>query len=228
MTNKLTTLILFLLAVSVPAGAGAEYRFTGAERIVALSDPHGAYDAMVTTLANAGVIDGDRNWAGGATHLVITGDLLDRGADSRPIMDLVMQLEAQAVEAGGQVHLTLGNHEVMNLVGDLRYVAPTANTPRSRMMSRPKSVSDGFRSTARAVGRPRQQRALSTSLLLRVEFDNAIGHPVSTAIAAAFQKRPGRYGRWLLAKTAHGCGQQIPRSCTVACRRSLPSLALTR
>ena len=48
---------------------------------------------------------------------------LDRGADSRRVMDLLMRLEQEAARAGGRVHLLLGNHEVMNLIGDLRYVA---------------------------------------------------------------------------------------------------------
>lgn len=94
-----------------------------APRVVAVSDVHGDYEAMVATLTAAGVIDADGNWSGGGSALVITGDLLDRGPDSRQAMDLVMALEPQAAEAGGQVHLLLGNHEVMNLVGDLRYVA---------------------------------------------------------------------------------------------------------
>ena len=117
----LTVIVLSL--VIQPETANAAYRWTGVERVVAMSDPHGAYESMVRTLTNAGVIAEDGSWAGGATTLVITGDLLDRGADSRRIMDLVMRLENEAPQSGGQVLLTLGNHEVMNLVGDLRYVA---------------------------------------------------------------------------------------------------------
>jgi hypothetical protein len=127
MHNKLQAIgLAFLLAIScTPSGAVAkQYTWTDVPRIVAISDPHGAYEAMVRTLANAEVIDSDRNWSGGDTHLVVTGDLMDRGADSRKVMDLVMHLEEQAIAAGGMVHLLLGNHEVMNLVGDLRYVAP--------------------------------------------------------------------------------------------------------
>jgi hypothetical protein len=100
-----------------------EWHFSGVERIVAVSDIHGAYDALVETLQEADVIDNDVAWNGGKTHLVITGDLLDRGPDSRLVMDLVIRLEQEARRAGGRVHQLLGNHEVMNLIGDLRYVA---------------------------------------------------------------------------------------------------------
>jgi hypothetical protein len=115
---------LLLFAIAHAATAAEQYTWTDVPRIVAISDPHGAYEAMLATLENAEVIDSEHNWSGGDTHLVITGDLLDRGADSRKVMDLVMQLEEQALADGGMVHLLLGNHEVMNLVGDLRYVAP--------------------------------------------------------------------------------------------------------
>ncbi|MDJ0908965.1 MAG: metallophosphoesterase [Woeseiaceae bacterium] len=113
---------LSLLFATAPGNA-SEWRFDDVDRVVAMSDIHGAYGAMTATLANAGVVDAEGRWSGGSTHLVITGDLLDRGPDSRLIMDYVMRLEAEAEAAGGRVHLLLGNHEVMNLVGDLRYVA---------------------------------------------------------------------------------------------------------
>lgn len=100
-----------------------EWHFSDVERIVAVSDIHGAYDALIETLKVADVIDEDLAWSGGKTHFVVTGDLLDRGPDSRLVMDLVMRLEKEAPIAGGRVHQLIGNHEVMNLTGDLRYVA---------------------------------------------------------------------------------------------------------
>lgn len=115
------TIVLLLVAA---CGAHADdWRWSGVERVVAISDVHGAYGAMTATLQNAGVLDERLAWSGGATHLVITGDLLDRGPDSRKVMDLLMRLEGQALAAGGRVHPLLGNHEVMNMVGDLRYVS---------------------------------------------------------------------------------------------------------
>lgn len=100
-----------------------EWRWSGIGRAVSISDVHGAFDAMTATLAAAGVLDEELRWVGGKTHLVVIGDVLDRGPDSRKAMDLIMRLEEEALGAGGRVHLLLGNHEVMNLVGDLRYVA---------------------------------------------------------------------------------------------------------
>ncbi|MFQ5983805.1 MAG: metallophosphoesterase, partial [Woeseiaceae bacterium] len=119
----LSAVCLLLVALPPSRSLAAEWRWSGVERIVAVSDVHGALGAMTATLTNAKVIDEELRWGGGATHLVITGDILDRGPDSRKVMDLIMRLEKEAADAGGRVHLLLGNHEVMNLVGDLRYVS---------------------------------------------------------------------------------------------------------
>ena len=111
-----------LLGVFCHAVAG-EWTFDDVERVVAISDIHGAYGAMVKTLQQAEVIDKELHWSGENTHLVIVGDILDRGPNSRQAMDLLMRLEGEAVQAGGRVHVLIGNHEAMNLIGDLRYVS---------------------------------------------------------------------------------------------------------
>ena len=103
-----------------PGDPSAEW--TGVARVVAFADVHGAYEELTTLLRSTGVVDDDLRWAGGRTHLVSVGDLLDRGADSRKVMDLLMRLQGEAASAGGRVHVTLGNHEAMNVLGDLRYV----------------------------------------------------------------------------------------------------------
>jgi hypothetical protein len=88
---------------------------------VAVGDIHGDYTAFVDVLRSAGVIDAKKRWTGGKTHLVQTGDVPDRGAETKKIMDLLMALEKQASRAGGKVHALIGNHEAMNMYGDLRY-----------------------------------------------------------------------------------------------------------
>jgi len=93
-------------------------------RIVAIGDVHGAGDAFVSILQRAGLIDASRKWIGGNTIFVQTGDLLDRGQDVRAILDLLMALEPEASAAGGRLQSLLGNHEIMNLLGETRDVAP--------------------------------------------------------------------------------------------------------
>jgi hypothetical protein len=122
MRKSLGSLAWLFLVMPLMALAG-EWSYDDADRVVALSDIHGAYEAMVRTLEETAVIDESGAWIGGGTHLVIVGDLLDRGPDSRSAMDLLMRLEPEAEAAGGQVHVLIGNHEAMNLMGDLRYVS---------------------------------------------------------------------------------------------------------
>lgn len=116
-----------LLALLLPGGrpaASETVRFDGVERVVAIGDVHGAHDQLLLLLRGTGLIDEAGAWHGGRAHLVMTGDLVDRGADSRAVLDLLMRLQQEAAAAGGAVHVLLGNHEVMTLTGDLRYVAP--------------------------------------------------------------------------------------------------------
>ncbi len=89
----------------------------GVERIVAVGDVHGAYDALVRILRVARVIDGRDRWIGGRTLLIQTGDVLDRGADSRKAVDLLRRLERDAGRSGGRVLALIGNHETMRLGG---------------------------------------------------------------------------------------------------------------
>jgi hypothetical protein len=92
--------------------------------VVAIADVHGDFDDFVAILERTGLVDKQNHWSGGKTTLVQVGDLLDRGPKPREVMDLLMALEKEAPQAGGRVVSLLGNHEVMNIMGDLRYVTP--------------------------------------------------------------------------------------------------------
>ncbi len=98
--------------------------FSGDYPVAALSDFHGKYDLMIELLTNNNIIDENKNWAFGDGHFVITGDIFDRGDKVTEILWFLYDLEQQAQQAGGDIHLTLGNHEVMVLNGDLRYLHP--------------------------------------------------------------------------------------------------------
>jgi hypothetical protein len=97
-------------------------RYPRAERIVAIGDLHGDLAATRAALRLARVIDDEDRWSGGGTVLVQTGDQLDRGDDELEILDLLESLAEQARAAGGAVHVLNGNHELMNVEQDLRYV----------------------------------------------------------------------------------------------------------
>lgn len=97
-------------------------RYPAAERVVALGDVHGDLDAMREALWLAEVIDEQDDWVGGETVVVQTGDLLDRGDDEQEIVDILEKLQAQAKAAGGALHVLNGNHELMNVDLDFRYV----------------------------------------------------------------------------------------------------------
>jgi hypothetical protein len=104
--------------------ATSSCNLTAPGRIVAVGDVHGAFDQYVTILREAQLIDNRRRWTGGNATFVQLGDVLDRGPQSRQALDLIRRLETEAKAAGGQVVFLLGNHEVMRMAGDLRYVSP--------------------------------------------------------------------------------------------------------
>ncbi|MGM0551609.1 MAG: metallophosphoesterase [Bacteroidota bacterium] len=87
-----------------------------------LSDPHGQLEVFTTLLQNHQIIDNNLNWNFGHGHLVLVGDVFDRGPGVTEIFWLLYKWQQQAADAGGAVHMTLGNHELMVLQKDLRYL----------------------------------------------------------------------------------------------------------
>lgn len=81
-------------------------------RAFAISDIHGHRDDLVRSLRSEGLIDAGEHWSGGEDQLFVLGDLLDRGPDGIGVIRLVRRLQE---EAPGQVHVLLGNHEVLAL-----------------------------------------------------------------------------------------------------------------
>lgn len=94
------------------------------EKIFAVSDIEGNFIAFSQLLYNNNVIDKYLKWTFGEGHLVITGDCFDRGEQVMECLWLIYSLEEKARKKGGYVHFILGNHEIMNMNGDWRYVHP--------------------------------------------------------------------------------------------------------
>ncbi len=96
--------------------------FDDVPKIFAVSDIHGEYEALVDLLLSAGIIDETLHWSWGTGHLVVDGDVTDRGDKVTECLWLIYRLEQEARRAGGRVHFVLGNHEIMSMQGDNRYV----------------------------------------------------------------------------------------------------------
>jgi hypothetical protein len=94
-----------------------------APKLVAVGDLHGDYEAYKAILAEAGLIDARGKWSGGDATLVQVGDIPDRGPDTLKIIRDLMKLEKQAKKKKGRIVALIGNHEAMNVTGDLRYVS---------------------------------------------------------------------------------------------------------
>ena len=99
-----------------------EWKQEAPEKLLVISDPHGNFDCFYSVLKANEVINDKYEWVYGKNHLMIIGDIFDRGNDVLPIFWLTYKLDQEAREAGGAVHFLLGNHESMVLQGDLRYV----------------------------------------------------------------------------------------------------------
>ncbi|MBR9999024.1 MAG: metallophosphoesterase [Cyclobacteriaceae bacterium] len=91
------------------------FEFRKAEKIFVVSDIHGHFDSFIKLLKANKIIDENLAWAWGKGHLVINGDVFDRGAGVTECLWLIFKLEYQAEKSGGRVHYLLGNHELMIL-----------------------------------------------------------------------------------------------------------------
>lgn len=99
-----------------------QYHFDGVEKMAVISDIHGQFDLWMKIMQANGIVDEQNNWIYGDGHFVIVGDIFDRGPDVQDCLWFVYKLEQQAAAAGGKVHYLFGNHEMMVLDGDLRYI----------------------------------------------------------------------------------------------------------
>ncbi len=96
--------------------------YPGVTKQMVISDIEGNFKFFRKLLQANGVIDSNYNWIFGNGHLVLTGDFFDRGNQVTEVLWLIYSLEEKAIAAGGHVHYILGNHEIMNMSGDLRYL----------------------------------------------------------------------------------------------------------
>jgi len=169
--------------------------------VIAIGDVHGDFDDFVAILQRTGLIDKQNHWTGGKTTFVQVGDLLDRGPKPREVMDLMISLEKEAVQAGGQVVSLMGNHEMMNIMGDLRYVTPVnyASFVDGNSEKRQKAAYDEY------VKWRDNHRSLIAELSQPMEMTEAewmARHPAGFIEQREALSPQGEYGKWLRGKVA--------------------------
>jgi hypothetical protein len=186
-----------MLAAAPLALSSTPESFEAVDRIVALGDVHGDYDNFVSLVRGAKLINSGTSWTGGAAHLALPGDFMDRGNATRKVLDLLMDLEPQAEKAGGKVHALLGNHETMNLFGDLRYAVP-ADFEAFRT-SKSADVRQEALQSAMLDEREKLGRAFDTAAF-RQKFE--ADHPLGWVERGEAFSANGKYGKWLRQKNA--------------------------
>lgn len=98
----------------------AEYALP--EKMLIISDIEGNFKGFKSILLGNKIIDSNFHWTYSKNHLVLVGDFFDRGINVSECLWLIYKLEQEAEQQGGKVHFILGNHEIMNLQGNLKYV----------------------------------------------------------------------------------------------------------
>lgn len=198
--NLLAAIAWFTAFTIVTPAAQAQSEWDNVPRIVAIGDLEGDYEKFADMLRTASLINAQGDWVGGQSHLVQLGDIPDRGPNSRMIMDHLMRLEPQARRAGGRVHALIGNHEAMNVEGDLRYVHPgeyaafaDRNSPRRRTQLYNRYVS-ALRAAPPTEGLPTFDAGF------RAQWEAE--HPLGYAEHRQAWGPRGRYGRWIATHNA--------------------------
>ena len=100
-------------------------------RILVLGDLHADYKKTVDLFTYFDIIDYNNKWTGGNTIIVQLGDQMDgygRGgyedaAGEIDILNFFDNLHQQAKIEGGGVYSLIGNHELMNVMGNFSYAS---------------------------------------------------------------------------------------------------------
>ena len=93
------------------------------DSLFVIGDIHGEFNHVIALLKSSNVIDAKLRWCGGRRHLVALGDIFDRGHDVIRTLWFLYRLEREAAKSGGAVHVVLGNHEIMAMGYDVRYLS---------------------------------------------------------------------------------------------------------
>lgn len=191
---------LFLVLLLLCVGHSVAQEVSPSQRVIAIGDIHGDYNQLEKLLQSIGLIDENLAWIGGATHLVQLGDIPDRGPDTRKAMDLLIQMQTQALESGGEVTVLIGNHEAMMMTDDLRYVHPgeyaafVDKNSKKRQKAYYKKTVQHLKNTLPKNERPKFDKAYRKDWEQRFPL-GYVEHRLAWAPT-------GTYGKWVLSRPA--------------------------
>jgi hypothetical protein len=170
--------------------------------VIAVGDIHGEVDGFAAILERVRLIDKQRRWVGGRATLIQTGDITDRGPKVRDALDLLMKLEQEAAAAGGRVIALLGNHEVMNMLGELRDVAPATYASFADGKSEARRLAAYEAHVKLAAARATQLLGLPPAYKPGTQEVWMAQHPLGYVEYREAFGPQGRYGKWLRGRQA--------------------------
>ena len=207
--RHLRVLAFFVLTAAVSLAAVAAS--TGdVPHVVVIGEVQGSAATVTKLLTHLGMTDAQGQWAGGDTILVQTGDLMDGGEHVRAVLDLFLRLQKEAPATGGQVIVLMGNHEAMNILGELRDV----NYLAYESFAGPDSEAIQQRAFAEYVDwRQRRAKAVGSGDFVADEnfkADWLAVHPVGWVEYVEAMGTEGEYGKWLRTlPVAHRMGDVV-------------------
>ncbi|MGB0938043.1 MAG: metallophosphoesterase [Colwellia sp.] len=181
---------------SEPLKQSPQSKFTAPNKVIAIGDIHGAYSQLSNLLTELNVIDLNGDWIAKDTYLVSLGDIIDRGAESRKVLNLLIKLQQQAPKVGGKVIQVLGNHELMVTTGDYRHVSKEEFNAfaQEETEAQRNALFDGYMQQVK--GAPsKSMTKQGIKYNHRQTFDKKYPHGYS-AFVKAFSSQ-GVYGKWL-------------------------------
>ena len=117
--------------INVPESIILDYK----KRIIVIGDIHGDLNSLLRSLHISELINLNCDWIGGDTIAIQLGDQLDKGGrgdlsvdiandnlEELKVIEFMHNLHFEAKKHNGAVYNLLGNHELMNILGDFRYV----------------------------------------------------------------------------------------------------------
>ncbi len=190
-------LVALSAVLLLPPAMGAN----ASARLLAVGDIHGDFDSLVAILQELEIIDHQHHWTGGDTTLVQTGDMLDRGPKDRQVMDLLMALEKEAPKSDGEVIVLLGNHEMIILQGDMRYVAPETYLSFADEKSE-KRRQEAYQDYVKLLKRRAEALDEPSQITSESERQWMQAHPPGFLEYRKAMEPKGKYGRWLRERPA--------------------------